>query len=101
MQIRARYALKLWAAPETYLNDTVGNTRCEQMIRPVAQGRKSWLFTGSLQGGERLAKLLTLLHTARLNGPEPQAGLRDVPEKLSSWSSSRLDELLPYRRQAD
>ena len=37
----------------------------------------------------------------RLNGPEPQAWLRDVPEKLPSLPASRSDELLPYRRQAD
>ena len=37
-----------------------------------------------------------------MNGsPGAQAWLRDVPEKLSSWPASRLDELLPYRRQAD
>lgn len=67
------------------------------MMRPVAQGRKSWLFAGSLRGGE----LLTLLHTARLNGLEPVAWLRDVLEKLPSWPAPLLDELLPYRRQAD
>ncbi|EMV2260440.1 IS66 family transposase, partial [Escherichia coli] len=98
------YALKRWAALTTYLDDgrvPVDNNRCEQMMRPVAQGRKSWLFAGSLRGGERMAELLTLLHTARLNGLEPVAWLRDVLEKLPSWPASRLDELLPYRSQAD
>ncbi|HDI5842388.1 TPA: IS66 family transposase, partial [Escherichia coli] len=98
------YALKRWAALTTYLDDgrvPVDNNRCEQMMRPVAQGRKSWLFAGSLRGGERMAELLTLLHTARLNGLEPVAWLRDVLEKLPSWPASLLDELLPYRRQAD
>ena len=98
------YALKRWAALTTYLDDgrvPVDNNRCEQMMRPVAQGRRSWLFAGSLRGGERMAELLTLLHTARLNGLEPVAWLRDVLEKLPSWPASRLDELLPYRRQAD
>ncbi|PAZ33050.1 hypothetical protein APX83_01825, partial [Escherichia coli] len=46
-------------------------------------------------------ELLTLLHTARLNGLEPVAWLRDVLEKLPSWPASRLDELLPYRHPAD
>ncbi|HHL9234031.1 TPA: IS66 family transposase [Escherichia coli] len=98
------YALKRWAALTTYLDDgrvPVDNNRCEQIMRPVAQGRKSWLFAGSLRGGERMAELLTLLHTARLNGLKPVAWLRDVLEKLPSWPASRLDELLPYRRQAD
>ncbi len=94
------YALKRWPALETYLNDgrvPPDNNRCKQMMRPVAQGRKSWLFAGSLRGGE----LLTLLHTARLNGLEPVAWLRDVLEKLPSWPASRLDELLPYRHPSD
>ncbi|EGL9416642.1 IS66 family transposase [Salmonella enterica] len=98
------YALKRWPALTTYLDDggvPVDNNRCEQMMRPVAQGRKSWLFAGSLRCGERMGELLTLLHTARLNGLEPVVWLQDVLEKLPSWPASRLDELLPYRRQAD
>ncbi len=69
------------------------------MMRPVAQGRRNWLFAGSLRGGERMADLLSLVHTARLNGLEPRAWLRDVLEKLPSWPASRLEELLPYGRQ--
>lgn len=98
------YTLKRWASLQTYLEDgrvPVDNNRCEQMMRPVAQGRRNWLFAGSLRGGERMADLLSLVHTARLNGLEPRAWLRDVLEKLPSWPASRLDELLPYRRQAD
>lgn len=45
--------------------------------------------------------VLSLVHTAQLNGLEPGAWLRDVLEKLPSWPASRLDDLLPYRRQAD
>lgn len=56
---------------------------------------------GFAAGEERLAELLTLLHTARLNGLEPVVWLRDVLEKLPSWPASRLDELLPYRHPAD
>lgn len=48
-----------------------------------------------------MAELLTLPHTVRLNGLEPGAWLRDALNKLSSWPASRLDELLPYRRQTD
>ncbi|MFZ4215691.1 IS66 family transposase, partial [Pantoea endophytica] len=75
------YALKRWASLTTYLDDGMvppDNNRCEQMIRPVAVGRRNWLFAGSLRGGERLEDLLTLIHTARLNGLEPQAWLCDV-----------------------
>lgn len=68
------------------------------MISPVAVGRRNWLFAGSLRGGERLADLLTLVHTARLNGVEPHAWLGDVLEKLPLWPHSKLRELLPYRK---
>lgn len=73
------------------------NNRCEQMIRPMAVGRRNWMFAGSLRGGERMADLLTLVHTAPLNGVEPHAWLRGVLDKLPSWPQSKLRELLPYR----
>ena len=98
------YTLKRWVSLQTYLEDgrvPVDNNRCEQMMRPVAQGRRNWLFAGSLRGGERMADLLSLVHTARLNGLEPGAWLRDVLEKLPSWPASRLNELLSYRHQTD
>lgn len=98
------YTLKRWVSLQTYLEDgrvPVDNNRCEQMMRPVAQGRRNWLFAGSQRGGERMADLLSLVHTARLNGLEPRAWRRDVLEKLPSWPASRLDDLLPYRHQAD
>lgn len=64
-------------------------------MRLVAQGRCNGLFAGSQRGGERMADLLSLVHTAWLNGLEPQAWLRDVPEKLPSWPASRLDVRFP------
>lgn len=72
------------------------NNRCERAIRPVAMGRKAWLFAGSQRAGERMAELMSLVETAKMNGLEPWTWLRDVLEKLPSWPASRLDELLPY-----
>ncbi len=62
----------------------------------MAMGRRAWLFAGSPRAGERMADLMSLVETARLNGLEPWSWLRDVLEKLPSWPASRLDELLPY-----
>lgn len=67
-------------------------------MRPVAQGRRNGLFAGSLRAGERMAGLLSLVETARLNGLEPWFWLRDVLDRLPSWPASRVDELLPYRQ---
>lgn len=93
------YTLKRWAALLVYLEDgrvPIDNNRTENMIRPVAVGRKNWLFAGSLRAGQRMANILSLLETAKLNGLEPYAWLRDVLTRLPSWPNRRLNELLPY-----
>lgn len=58
-------------------------------------GRKSWLFAGSVAAGERAAKIMSLLETAKMNGLEPHAWLTDVLRRLPVWPEERLDELLP------
>lgn len=96
------YVLKRWTALLAYLDDgrvPVDNNRCERAMRPVAMGRKAWLFAGSQRAGERMADLMSLVETARLNGLEPWGWLREVLEKLPSWPASHLDELLPYARK--
>ena len=75
----------------------------ENGIRPLAVGWKGWLFTGSERAGKRAAVIQTLLGTAKLNGLDPAAWLKDTLEKLPTWPASRIDELLPLSRdpQAD
>jgi hypothetical protein len=72
------------------------NNRIENRIRPVAIGRSNWLFAGSLRGGQRAAAVMSLIQSARLNGHDPYAYLRDVLERLPSQPNSRIDELLPH-----
>lgn len=93
------YTLKRWPALLCYLDDgrvPIDNNRCENGIRPVAVGRKNWLFAGSLRAGQRMASILSLLETAKLNGHDPYIWLRDVLTRLPNWSNSRISELLPY-----
>jgi hypothetical protein len=59
-------------------------------------GRKNWLFAGSLRAGQRAAAIMSLLHTARLNGLEPYAYLKDVLERLPTQPASTMTQLLPY-----
>ena len=47
------------------------NNRIENAIRPIAVGKKNWLFAGSALAGVRAASIQTLLGTARMNGPNP------------------------------
>ena len=78
---------------------TLYNNWIETRIRPVAQGRSSWLFAGSLRAGRRAAVTMSLIQSAKLNGLDPYRYLKDVLERLPSHPASRIDELLPHRRQ--
>ena len=74
----------------------IDNNAAERAVRPIALGRKNWLFVGSRQAGERAAALMTLIESAKLCGLDPWAYLRDVLAKLPTWPHSRLSELLPH-----
>ncbi|WP_290677197.1 transposase domain-containing protein [Halothiobacillus sp. 15-55-196] len=72
----------------------------ENAIRPIAPGKKIWLFAGSERAGKRAAAIQSLFATAKLNDIEPAAWLKDTLEKLHTWPNSRIDELLPFRQKA-
>jgi hypothetical protein len=94
------YTLKRWGALMVHANDArvpVDNNAVENMMRPIALGRKNWLFIGSEQAGERAATLMSLIESAKLNGHDAWAYLKDVLTKLPTWPNSRLEELLPHR----
>jgi transposase len=94
-----RYARSRWSALTCYLDHgrlELSNNAAENAIRPVALGRKNWLFAGSDSGGERAALFYTLIRTATLNGVEPEAYLRDVIARIGSHPVNRLHELLPW-----
>ena len=60
-------------------------------------GRGNWLFAGSLRAGQRAAAVMSLVHSARMNGHDPYAYLKDVLERLPTHPASRVEELLPHR----
>ena len=66
-------------------------------------GRKNYLFVGSDAGGERAAAIYSLVETAKLNGLDPEAYLREVLERIADHPINRIDELLPWNigRQDD
>lgn len=92
------YTLKRWPALVRYAKTghlPIDNNPVENSIRPIALGKKNWLFTGSERAGQRAAAIQTLLGTAKLNGLNPAEWLKDTLEKLPTWPNSRIDELLP------
>lgn len=62
----------------------------------IALGRSNYLFMGSDAGGERAAAIYSLVETAKLNGLDPQAYLRDVLARIADHPINRIDELLPW-----
>lgn len=94
------YSLNRWAALTRYIDDgdlPVDNNWVENQIRPIALGRNNWLFAGSMRAGKRAAAVMSLIHSARLNGLDPYAYIRDVLERLPTQPASRISELLPHR----
>jgi len=96
------YSLKRWTALTRYLADAqlpIDNNWCENQIRPAALGRKNWLFAGSLRAGQRAAAVMSLIQSAKLNGHDPYAYMKDVLARLPTQRASQIGELLPHRWQ--
>jgi transposase len=92
------YSLKRWPTLRRYAETghlPIDNNPIENCIRPIALGKKNWLFVGSDRAGRRAAAIQTLLGTAKLNGLNQAEWLKDTLEKLPTWPNSRIDELLP------
>ncbi len=92
------YVLKRRVALSRFLENgalPLDNNRCERAIRPVVMGRSSRLFAGSAAAGERAAKIMSLLETAKMNGLDPHDWLTNVLQRLPGWPKGDLDALLP------
>ncbi len=92
------YALNQKDALHRFLEDgrlEIDNNTAENAIRPLALGRKNWLFAGSPQGGKAAATIMSLTQTCRALGINAWEYLRDVLGRIMSHNSNRVDELLP------
>jgi transposase len=94
------YSLKRWVALTHYLEDSqvpIDNNWCENQIRPAALGRNNWLFAGSLRAGQRAAAVMSLIQSAKINGHDPYAYMKDVLTRLPTQRNSQIEDLLPHR----
>ncbi len=99
-----RYSLGRWPALTRYRDDgrlEIDNNAVERELRAVALGRKNYLFAGSDAGGERAAAMYSLINTAKLNGLDPEAYLREVLAKIAEHPINQVDQLLPWMLQPE
>lgn len=97
------YSLRRWEALTRFVDDgqlPVDNNWIENQIRQIAVGRNNWLFAGSLRAGQRAAAVMSLIQSARMNGHDPYAYLKDVLTRLPTHKASQIKELLPHRWSA-
>lgn len=81
-----------------YLNDgriEIDNNQIENKIRPLALGRKNYLFAGSNQGARRAAMMYSFFASCKEQGVNPRMWMKDVLLRIGSHQVNRLGELLP------
>jgi transposase len=99
-----RYALQRWDAVTLFCEDgrlEIDNNIAERSLRAVVLGRKNYLFAGSDAGGERAAAIYGLIGTAKLNGLNPEAYLREVLSRIVDHPINRIEKLLPWNLAAE
>lgn len=94
-----RYSLNRMPKARAYLSNgrlELDNNICERSFRPIALGRKNYLFMGSIGGGKAAAIAYTLIETAKINNVDPEAWLTWVLERLPDHKITQIDRLLPW-----
>ena len=92
------YALPRWERLMLYAHDgrlEIDNNLVENAIRPIAIGRKNYLFAGSHEAAQNAAMFYSLLGTCKLKGIEPFQWLKNLFEILPDSKANKLEELLP------
>ena len=92
------YCINRWGKLMNYLKDgflEIDNNWVENAIRPLALGRKNYLFVGSAKGAQRAAMFYSFFGTCKKNDVNPFDWLKKVLELIPQHRVNRLDELLP------
>lgn len=93
------YSLKRWERLSLYTNDgklLIDNNLVENTIRPLALGRKNFLFAGSHVGAQRIAMFYSFVGSCKLNNVNPYEWLKDVLVRIPTHPVNKIDQLLPH-----
>jgi transposase len=94
------YSLERWDHLSLYITDgklNIDNNPVENSIRPVALGRKNYLFAGSHEAAKRSGMLYSLLGTCKMHSIEPYGWLKEVLQKIADHPINKIQNLLPHR----
>jgi transposase len=94
------YAITRWEKLTRYIEDgklEIDNNLVENAIRPVALGRKNYLFAGSQLAAKNAGIFYTLFTNCKIHGIDPYEWLRDVLDRIASHPINRIEELLPQK----
>ena len=94
------YCLPRWEKLSIYTTDAIlniDNNPVENAIRPIAIGRKNYLFAGNHDAAQRAAMVYSLFATCRLQGINPYDWLKDVLQRMHLYKAEKVDELLPHK----
>lgn len=97
------YSMERWHKLSLYITDgrlNIDNNPVENSIRPVALGRKNYLFAGSHEAAKRSGMLYSLLSTCKMHGIEPYGWLKDVLQRIADHPINKIQDLLPHRYKA-
>jgi len=95
------YTINLWSRLKRYIEDgrfEIDNNSIENAIRPLALGRKNYMFSGSHPAAQKAAMMYSFFATCKANQVEPYQWLKDVLERIPQHRANRLDDLLPISR---
>ena len=95
------YTLGLWNRLTRYIDNgqvEIDNNLIENSIRPVALGRKNYMFAGSHEAAQQAAMIYSFLGTCKINNVEPFGWMKDALQRIPDHSIQKLDELLPAKR---
>jgi transposase len=99
--VAINYTLKLWNRLVRYTGDgnwEIDNNLVENSIRPIALGRKNYLFAGSHEAARQAAMIYSFLGTCKINEVEPFIWLKNLLSRMPDHSIQKLEELLPAKQ---